>query len=246
MSKSPVKRAPAKGKSKNSKSNTKNNASPTKKISTIPEERRCPVEGCESVGHLGGRLEKHFTQEACPLYHNMTLADTKAWALERQQREEERNKAHILYEPSKKQCTVDQKAYQLKVKELRNKFKPSLTSPTRTSHTNAHFQNQKDMDREPNLTGLVSDYDFQLFREAQARSSEKIEEELKDIQTGKGTKCVQNDLMISVKIIVLIHSKVYYHGTTQNGSVVSISLSRRCSSSTKTLLVRILSSISKM
>lgn len=192
MSKSPVKRAPVtKGKSKNSKSNAKNNSSPTKKTSTIPEERRCPVDGCESIGHLGGRLDKHFTQEACPLYHNMTLADTKAWALERQQREEERNKAHILYEPSKKQHTVDQKAYQIKVKEIRNKFKPPLTSPTRSSHTNAHFQNQKDVDREPHLTGLVSDYDFQLFREAQARSSEKIEEELKDIQTGKGTKCVE-------------------------------------------------------
>lgn len=131
-------------------------------------------------------MEKHFTLEACPFYHNMTLADTKAWALERQQREEERKKALILYEPSKKQCTVDQKAYQLKVKEIRNKFKPPLTSPSRSIHANAHFH--KDKEREPNLTGLVSDYDLQLFREAQARSSEKIEEELKDIQTGKGTK----------------------------------------------------------
>lgn len=137
------------------------------------------------MGHLGGRLEKHFTQEACPLYHNMTIAETKAWALERQQREEERKKAFILYEPSKKQPTVEQKAYQLKVKEIRNKFKPPLASPSRT-YANVHLQ--KDMDREPNLTGLVSDYDLQLFREAQARSSEKIEEELKDIQTGKGTK----------------------------------------------------------
>ncbi|KAG4070739.1 hypothetical protein HA402_010965 [Bradysia odoriphaga] len=191
LSKSPVKRAPAtKGKSKNSKSNAKNNTSPNKKTSAIPEERRCPVDGCDSVGHLGGRLEKHFTQEACPLYHNMTLADTKAWALEREQREEERKKAHILYEPSKKQYTVDQKAYQIKVKEIRNKFKPPLTSPTRPTHTNAHFHNAKDTEREPSLTGLVSDYDLQLFREAQARSSEKIEEELKDIQTGKGTKYI--------------------------------------------------------
>lgn len=140
------------------------------------------------MGHLGGRLEKHFTQEACPLYHNMTIAETKAWALERQQREEERNKAHILYDPSKKQHTVDQKAYQIKIKDIRNKFKPPLSSPSRTSHTNAYFT--KDVDREPNLTGVVSDYDLQLFREAQARSSEKIEEELKDIQTGKGTKYV--------------------------------------------------------
>lgn len=189
LSKSPVKRAPVtKGKSKNTKTYAKNNSTPTKKTSTIPEERRCPIEGCDSMGHLGGRLEKHFTQEACPLYHNMTIAETKAWASERQQREEERNKALILYEPSKKQHTVDQKAYQMKVKDIRNKFKPPLSSPSRSCHPSVYFN--KDTDREPNLTGIVSDYDLQLFREAQAMSSEKIEEELKDIQTGKGTKYV--------------------------------------------------------
>ena len=36
------------------------------------EKRKCPVSGCDSVGHLSGRLDKHFTQEACPLYHNTT------------------------------------------------------------------------------------------------------------------------------------------------------------------------------
>jgi histone acetyltransferase MYST2 len=34
------------------------------------EERQCPVSGCDSSGHLSGRHEKHFTQDACPLYHN--------------------------------------------------------------------------------------------------------------------------------------------------------------------------------
>lgn len=243
-----MKRAPAtKGKSKNSKSNAKNNSSPNKKATaSLPEERRCPIDGCDSLGHLGGRLDKHFTQEACPFYHNMTLADTKAWALERQQREEERKKAFILYEPSKKQHTVEQKAYQMKVKEIRNKFKPPLTSPSRSlSHTNAHFQNQKEIDREPNLTGLVSDYDLQLFREAQARSSEKIEEELKDIQTGKGTKCVELSTLW-IAIIYFNIFQVHHYGTTQNGSVVSVTLSRRCSSSTEIVPLRILSSISKM
>ena len=37
-----------------------------------------------------------------------------------------------------------------------------------------------DEDREPCLAGLVPDYDLQLFREAQAVASEKIEEELKE------------------------------------------------------------------
>lgn len=47
-----------------------------------------------------------------------------------------------------------------------------------------------DEDREPNLAGLVPDYDLQLFREAQAQASERIEDELKDLPVGKGIKCV--------------------------------------------------------
>lgn len=45
-----------------------------------------------------------------------------------------------------------------------------------------------DEDREPNLGGLVPDYDLQLFREAQAQASERIEDELKDLPVGKGIK----------------------------------------------------------
>lgn len=191
ISKSPVKRAPVtKGKSKNStsKSHTKNSSasSPAKKTPTVPEERKCPVDGCDSSGHLGGRIDKHFTQEACPTYHNMTLADTKAWALEREGREEERKKAIILYDPAKKVVTVEQKAYQLKIKDIRAKFKPNPPSPVRTSHTNSNYKHHDY--REPNLTGLVSDYDLQLFREAQATASEKMETEVKEMPAGKGTK----------------------------------------------------------
>jgi len=34
----------------------------------------------------------------------------------------------------------------------------------------------------------VPDYDLQLFREAQAQASERIEDELKDLPVGKGIK----------------------------------------------------------
>jgi hypothetical protein len=48
------------------------------------EERCCPLDGCDSVGHLGGRAEKHFTIEACPKYHNKTAQECKVsgWALD--------------------------------------------------------------------------------------------------------------------------------------------------------------------
>lgn len=41
------------------------------------ENRKCPVEGCDSTGHLGGLYEKHFSVEACPVFHNITKEESK-------------------------------------------------------------------------------------------------------------------------------------------------------------------------
>lgn len=194
VTKSPVKRGPAttKGKSKNSKTNSKTNShvsSPVKRTPAVPEERRCLVDGCNSNGHLGGRLDKHFTEEACPLFHSVPLPDTKTQATDRTRRNEDRKNAAILLDPEKKPPTVEQKAYQLKIRDVRNKFATSTGSPTRSPSIglNNHRGDVREY-REPKLTGLVSDYDLQLFREAQAVASEKIEDELKDLPAGKGTK----------------------------------------------------------
>lgn len=114
----------------------------------------------------------------------MALAFSKIWALERKQRDEERKKASILFDPIKKIATVEQKAYQLKVKEIRSKFKPMLKSPARHLLHTMHV----DKEREPDLNGLVPDYDLQLFREAQAVASDRIETELKKLPPERGTK----------------------------------------------------------
>ncbi|PSN38346.1 hypothetical protein C0J52_26724 [Blattella germanica] len=64
-SKSPVKKAagpkgpcPRKTKGRSGAANNDSSLTPT------VEERRCPLEGCDSMGHLGGRADKHFTIEA--------------------------------------------------------------------------------------------------------------------------------------------------------------------------------------
>lgn len=41
------------------------------------EDRKCPLENCDSMGHLSGKLEKHFTIEACPMYHNRSVQACK-------------------------------------------------------------------------------------------------------------------------------------------------------------------------
>lgn len=179
LSKSPVKRT--KGKTKNPKVKTK--STPPKNASTVIEERKCPVEGCDSMGHLSGLHDKHFTQESCPTYHNVAPSQTKVWSTERKQRSDDRRKATILYDPMKKVTTVEQKAYQLKIQDIRTKFKPNPTSPTRLQ-----ISLEMDKEREPDLNGLVSEYDLQLFREAQAIASDKIENDLKKLPPERGTK----------------------------------------------------------
>ena len=65
-------------------------------VCDVITERKCPVEGCNSLGHFGGNYEKHFTVEACPLYHNKTPEECRKMAEERKKRDDERKKAMMV------------------------------------------------------------------------------------------------------------------------------------------------------
>lgn len=62
----------------------------------IVEERKCPLEGCNSMGHLGGCYDKHFTIDACPTFHNKTVQECKEMYEERLKKEEDRKKAMMV------------------------------------------------------------------------------------------------------------------------------------------------------
>lgn len=83
--------------------------------------------------------------------------------------------------------TTENRAYQQKIRDIRVKFKPNVTLASEKSIKDKH---KMTLTREPNLEGLVSDYDLQLFRDAQAIASENIEKELKRLPASKGTKYV--------------------------------------------------------
>lgn len=180
LSRSPVKRAPVSTKGKNNKQkDVKSRASEI----TIMEERKCPVEGCNSLGHLSGKHDKHFTVDACPQYHNITVAQCKEQAVERKKRDEMRKKALETYKKSSRShATQEQKQYLQKIKDLREKFKLEATDDIKPT---------VDKNREPDLSNFVPDYDLKLFRDAQAMASEKIEEDLKNQPNTKGTKYIE-------------------------------------------------------
>ncbi|KAK7919792.1 hypothetical protein WMY93_011076 [Mugilogobius chulae] len=50
---------------------------------------KCPTPGCNSLGHLTGKHERHFAVSGCPLYHNLSADDCKVKAVTRDKQEEE-------------------------------------------------------------------------------------------------------------------------------------------------------------
>ncbi|CAH2108608.1 unnamed protein product [Euphydryas editha] len=150
-----------------------------------PSERRCPVRDCDSSGHLGGKASKHFTWDACPVYHNVTAAWCVAAAEERVAAAATRRRAlAALQQRPRAMPTIEQRAYQLKVKDMRSKWKGS--QELRSMQSNEEMGEE----REPVLEGFAPDYDLRLFRDAQALAAVKIEEELGDIATDNGTRYV--------------------------------------------------------
>lgn len=183
--KSPVKKVssliPTKGKSKQKRIEQKHNLNLSK--DSQPEEKGCPYDGCNSIGHLSGNYDKHFILEACPMYHNLTISETKQNLFERKKRSTERMKALCDFDSKKPQST-EQKNYLQKIRDLRSKFKPPSNIKQHQNDENRHDE------KEPNLNGIVSDYDLQLFRDAQAIASENIENELKQLPCQGSVKFV--------------------------------------------------------
>jgi len=149
------------------------------------ENRKCPVPGCDSIGHLSGKVERHFTHDACPLYHNTTALSCKENLLEYSRKDVARKKAlatHTIKSPILSP-SPEQKKYHEKVKEERAVKEEPMS------------QDEEDevpfTERERNLNGLVSNYDLALFREAQAKASKEIEDQLKGLPDVKGTKYME-------------------------------------------------------
>ncbi|XP_048480330.1 histone acetyltransferase KAT7 [Plutella xylostella] len=155
-----------------------------------PYVRRCPVRGCDSEGHLGGKADAHFTWDACPVYHNVTPTWCVAASEERSAAAAARRRAVLaMQQRPRSQPTIEQRAYQLKVKDMRSKWKGSqeLREKLAAAGTSAEELTEE---REPVLDGFVPDYDLRLFREAQALAAIKIEEELGEIPSDRGTRYV--------------------------------------------------------
>ncbi|KAL2101483.1 hypothetical protein ACEWY4_003244 [Coilia grayii] len=132
---------------------------------------KCPTPGCNSLGHLTGKHERHFSISGCPLYHNLSADECKVKAGSRDKPVEERTLSHRQDEnrhSTRHQTPTErQMQYKEKVTEMRKKRNSGLLKEQKDKHMD-HRQTHGGS-REPMLENITSDYDLELFRKAQEK-----------------------------------------------------------------------------
>uniref|UniRef100_A0A4W6F5T8 Histone acetyltransferase n=1 Tax=Lates calcarifer TaxID=8187 RepID=A0A4W6F5T8_LATCA len=140
---------------------------------------KCPTPGCNSLGHLTGRHERHFSISGCPLYHNLSADECKA--------------------PSDRQLR-----YKEKVTELRRKRNSGLNKEQKEKYME-HRQSHG-TSREPLLENITSDYDLELFRKAQARASDDLEKLRLAGQVSEGSNMIKTIVFGRYELDTWYHS----------------------------------------
>uniref|UniRef100_A0A3Q3B8G1 Histone acetyltransferase n=1 Tax=Kryptolebias marmoratus TaxID=37003 RepID=A0A3Q3B8G1_KRYMA len=176
---------------------------------------KCPTPGCNSLGHLTGRHERHFSISGCPLYHNLSADECKTVSMFRQgkvttrdKQAEERALSHRQDEnrhSTRNQAPTDrQQRYKEKVTELRRKRNSGLNKEQKekcTEHRESHG-----MSREPLLENITSDYDLELFRKAQARASDDLEKLRLAGQVSEGSNMIKTIVFGRFELDTWYHS----------------------------------------
>uniref|UniRef100_H2YI86 Histone acetyltransferase n=1 Tax=Ciona savignyi TaxID=51511 RepID=H2YI86_CIOSA len=143
--------------------------------------KQCPISGCDSRGHLMGRFERHFTLAACPIYHNLTPERCKAnhEANERLRKDQaaELGKA-TPHHNTRNQSEVEPSPNQVKYRKKVQKSRENHAAGSSENRKNLPDREDDPGMREPFLNHIASQYDLNLFRQAQALASEGLESEL--------------------------------------------------------------------
>ncbi|XP_037333275.2 histone acetyltransferase KAT7-like isoform X4 [Pungitius pungitius] len=169
---------------------------------------KCPTPGCNSLGHLTGRHERHFSISGCPLYHNLSADECKGKASTRDKQAEERTLSHRQDEnrhSTRNQAPSDrQLRYKEKVTELRRKRNSGLNKEQKDKHME-HRQSHG-ASREPLLENITSDYDLELFRKAQARASDDLEKLRLAGQVSEGSNMIKTIVFGRYELDTWYHS----------------------------------------
>lgn len=188
-----------------------------KDLSNRPKRRRChetynfnmkcPTPGCNSLGHLTGKHERHFAVSGCPLYHNLSADECKVKAVSREKQEEEvkgQEESNSRHATRHQTPTSKQSRYKEQVAEMRKGRNSGLQKEQKEKHME-HRQTHGNT-REPLLENITSDYDLELFRKAQARASEDLEKLRIQGQITEGSNMIKTILFGRYELDTWYHS----------------------------------------
>lgn len=194
---------------------------------------RCPVEGCNSEGHLSGKLESHFTQTTCPVFHNMTPKECED-RYHNRKRGKRLDVEYVRNADISRPCTPSLVSFRDKVDTSPSKGSnrklsqsPKTSQKSRSPIIKTAIKSEKlDSDesllnrlvehrkreinqiilqnstpqkrpeivrnpsREPNLKNLTPIFDHEMFKEAQAKAAEQLQEKARDVKMRYGIKCI--------------------------------------------------------
>ncbi|XP_056285494.1 histone acetyltransferase KAT7 [Pseudoliparis swirei] len=166
---------------------------------------KCPTPGCNSLGHLTGKHERHFAVSGCPLYHNLSADECKVKAVSREKQEEEVKEENNSRHATRHQTpTLKQSRYKEQVSEMRKGRNSGLQKEQKEKHME-HRQTHGNT-REPLLENITSEYDLELFRKAQARASEDLEKLRIQGQITEGSNMIKTILFGRYELDTWYHS----------------------------------------
>ncbi|KAM7370999.1 hypothetical protein PAMP_010505 [Pampus punctatissimus] len=168
---------------------------------------KCPTPGCNSLGHLTGKHERHFAVSGCPLYHNLSADECKVKAISREKQEEEvkgQEESNSRHATRHQTPTSKQSRYKEQVTEMRKGRNSGLQKEQKEKHME-HRQTHSNT-REPLLENITSDYDLELFRKAQARASEDLEKLRIQGQITEGSNMIKTILFGRYELDTWYHS----------------------------------------
>uniref|UniRef100_A0A665W158 Histone acetyltransferase n=1 Tax=Echeneis naucrates TaxID=173247 RepID=A0A665W158_ECHNA len=168
---------------------------------------KCPTPGCNSLGHLTGKHERHFAVSGCPLYHNLSADECKVKAVSREKQEEEakgQEESNSRHATRHQTPTSKQSRYKEQVSEIRKGRNSSLQKEQKEKHME-HRQTHGNT-REPLLENITSEYDLELFRKAQARASEDLEKLRIQGQITEGSNMIKTILFGRYELDTWYHS----------------------------------------
>ncbi|XP_061666935.1 histone acetyltransferase KAT7 [Syngnathoides biaculeatus] len=168
---------------------------------------KCPTPGCNSLGHLTGKHERHFAVSGCPLYHNLSADECKVKAVSREKQDDEmkgQDESNSRHATRHQNPTSKQSRYKEQVAEMRKGRNSGLQKEQKEKHME-HRQTHGNT-REPLLENITSDYDLELFRKAQARASEDLEKLRIQGQITEGSNMIKTILFGRYELDTWYHS----------------------------------------